>query len=147
MELQPKYYLVERSLLPEVFLRVVDANTALKSGACRTASEAAASVGLSRSAFYKYKDGVRPFFEMTTDCVVTFHLMVGDKPGVLSGILDQFARAGANLLTVNQGIPISGQASITIAARTGQMGCTIDTLTDSIRALDGVQSMDILARE
>lgn len=147
MEKQPKYYLVERSLLPEVFLRVVEANTALKTGACRTASEAAASVGLSRSAFYKYKDGVRPFFEMATDRVVTFHLMVGDKTGVLSAILDQFARAGANILTVNQGIPISGQASITIAARTEQMRCPVETLTENVCTLDGVQSMDILACE
>lgn len=147
MEEQPKYYLVERSLLPEVFLKTEEASAKLRSGKCRTAGEAAASVGLSRSAYYKYKDGVRAFYEMTSDRVVTFHLIVGDLPGVLSRILEQFARAGANLLTVNQGIPISGQASVTIAARTGRMRATVESLTETIRAMDGVQSMQILACE
>lgn len=147
MSAQPKYYLVERSLLPEVFHKVVEANTALKTGQCRTASEAAASVGLSRSAFYKYKDGVRPFFEITTDRIVTFHLMLSDKPGVLSSILGLFARTGANLLTINQSIPMSGQASVTIAARTDNMNCSVETLLSRAEALDGVLRMEILSSE
>ena len=62
---KPKYYLVERTLLPEVFQRVIEANEAIASGKAATASEAAKIAGLSRSAYYKYKDGVRPFFEAT----------------------------------------------------------------------------------
>ena len=63
---KPKYYLVERTLLPEVFQRVIEANEAIASGKAATASEAAKLAGLSRSAYYKYKDGVRPFFEATS---------------------------------------------------------------------------------
>ena len=76
MENEPKYYLVERALLPEVFQKVVRANAALKAGRVRTASEAAQSVGLSRSAYYKYKDGIRPFYEAAHDRIITFHLML-----------------------------------------------------------------------
>lgn len=147
MNTQPKYYLVERSLLPEVFQKVVEANTALKTGQCRTAAEAAASVGLSRSAFYKYRDGIRPFFEVTTDRIITFHLMLSDKAGVLSNILGTFAKSGANLLTINQSIPMSGQASVTVAARTDSMNCSVETLMSRVEALDGVLRMEILASE
>lgn len=72
---KPKYYLVERTLLPEVFQRVIEANEAIASGKAATASEAAKIAGLSRSAYYKYKDGVRPFFEATTDlhCHLPLH--------------------------------------------------------------------------
>ena len=84
---KPKYYLVERTLLPEVFQRVIEANEAIASGKAATASEAAKIAGLSRSAYYKYKDGVRPFFEATTDRIVTYHFMLHDQPGVLSSIL------------------------------------------------------------
>lgn len=59
-----------------------------------TASEAAKIAGLSRSAYYKYKDGVRPFFEATTDRIVTYHFMLHDQPGVLSSILGLMARSG-----------------------------------------------------
>ena len=60
---KPKYYLVDRTLLPEVFQRVIEANEAIASGKAATASEAAKIAGLSRSAYYKYKDGVRPFLK------------------------------------------------------------------------------------
>ena len=118
---KPKYYLVERTLLPEVFQRVIEANEAIASGKAATASEAAKLAGLSRSAYYKYKDGVRPFFEATTDRIVTFHFMLHDQPGMLSSILGLMAKSGANLMTVNQSIPMRGQASVTIAARTGEI--------------------------
>ena len=36
---KPKYYLVERTLLPEVFQRVIEANEAIASGKAATASE------------------------------------------------------------------------------------------------------------
>ncbi len=144
---QPEYYLVDRSLLPEVFQKVVEANAALKNGRARTAAEAAQSVGLSRSAFYKYKDGVRPFYEAATGRVITFHLMLHDQPGVLSSLLQLLAQSGANLLTINQSIPMSGQASVTIAARTNLLQGTVEDLIQRAGALDGVQRIEIVASE
>ena len=143
---QSEYYLVERSLLPEVFQKVVEANAALKTGRAKTAAEAAQAVGLSRSAFYKYKDGVRPFYEAASGRVLTFHLMLSDQPGVLSSLL-QHAQSGANLLTINQSIPMSGQASVTIAARTDRLSGTVEELLTRAGALEGVQRIEIVASE
>ena len=147
MDTDTKYYLVERALLPEVFRKVVRANAALHAGKARTASEAAQSVGLSRSAYYKYKDGFRPFYEAAHNRTINFHLMLSDRPGVLSNILGLFARVGANVLTINQSIPIGGQASVTIAARTAEMKCTVEALMERAQALDGVLRVAILASE
>ena len=66
---------------------------------------------------------------------------------VLSGILAVFARSGANILTINQSIPVNGQAAVTIAARTGGMDRSVERLMAEIRAISGVASMEILARE
>ena len=137
---KPKYYLVERTLLPEVFQRVIEANEAIASGKAATASEAAKIAGLSRSAYYKYKDGVRPFFEATTDRIVTYHFM-------LSSILGLMARSGANLLTVNQSIPMRGMASVTISARTGEMKYSSEELVHRAEAMEGVSKVEILASE
>ncbi|MCI8855910.1 MAG: ACT domain-containing protein [Clostridiaceae bacterium] len=144
---QSEYYLVERSLLPEVFQKVVEANAALKTGRAKTAAEAAQAVGLSRSAFYKYKDGVRPFYEAASGRVITFHLMLSDQPGVLSSLLQQLAQSGANLLTINQSIPMSGQASVTIAARTDRLSGTVEELLTRAGTLEGVQRIEIVASE
>ena len=144
---QPEYYLVERSLLPEVFRKVVEANAARHNGRAKTAAEAAQSVGLSRTAFYKYKDGVRPFYEATTGRVITFHLILHDQPGTLSSLLQLLAQSGANLLTINQSVPMSGQASVTIAVRTSLLVGSVEDLMQQAGALDGVQRIEIVASE
>ncbi len=144
---KPKYYLVERTLLPEVFQRVIDANEAIASGKAATAIEAAKLAGLSRSAYYKYRDGVRPFYDATTDRIVTFHFMLHDQPGALSGILGLMAESGANLLTVNQSIPMRGQAAVMISARTGEMVYTVEELVRRAEMLENVSKVEILASE
>jgi len=95
------YYLVERTPLPEVFQRIIEANEALVSRKAATAIEAAKRAGLSRSAYYKYRDGIRPFFEVTTDCIVTLHFMLRDRLGSLSSIPGLMAESGAILVELN----------------------------------------------
>ena len=56
-----KYYLVSAEALPEVFIKVAEAKRMLQVGEADTVGEAARLVGISRSAFYKYKDAVQPF--------------------------------------------------------------------------------------
>lgn len=147
MEQQPKYYIVESSLLPEVFLKVAQVNRCLQSGEIRTVGEATQKVGLSRSAYYKYKDGIKPLFEAATQSIITFSLMVSDRAGVLSEILSVFAHSGANILTINQSIPVNGHAAVTIAARTGGMDRSVEQLMAEIMDISGVARMEILARE
>ena len=145
MEQQPKYFIVEASLLPEVFLKVAQVNRCLQSGEFRTVGEAAQKAGLSRSAYYKYKDGIRPLIEAARRSVITFSLMVSDRAGVLSGILSVFARSGANILTINQTIPTGGLATVTISAETSDMQCSVEELLKRLGNIDSVIRAEILA--
>lgn len=147
MEQQPKYYIVDSSLLPEVFLKVAQVNRCLQNGDMRTVGEATQKIGLSRSAYYKYKDGIKPLFEAATQSIITFSFMVSDEAGVLSEILSVFARSGANILTINQSIPVNGQAVVTIAARTGGMDRSVEQLMAEIQEIHGVSRIELLARE
>ncbi|MCD8355205.1 MAG: ACT domain-containing protein [Clostridia bacterium] len=147
MEQQPKFYIVDSSLLPEVFLKVAKVNRSLQSGEFRTVGEATQQIGLSRSAYYKYKDGVKPLFEAANHSIITFNLMVTDEAGVLSDVLSVFARSGANILTINQSIPVNGQAAVTVAARTGEMNRPVEQMMSDIMEISGVARMEILARE
>ena len=78
-------------------------------------------VGISRSAFYKYKDAVQPFQDMKAGHIITFYALLKDNPGVLSNFLSIFANSGANILTINQTIPTNGCAGVTISAETSEM--------------------------
>lgn len=59
----------------------------LHAGEVSTAGEAARQVGISRSAFYKYRDSVQPFNDMKTGRIITFYALLKDNPGVLSNVL------------------------------------------------------------
>ena len=112
-----KFYLVAADALPEVFLRVAEAKRMLQVGEAATVGEAARLVGISRSAFYKYKDAVQPFQNMHAGHIITFYALLKDNPGVLSNYLSIFANSGANILTINQTIPTNGCAGVTKIGR------------------------------
>ncbi|MBR1781257.1 MAG: ACT domain-containing protein, partial [Oscillospiraceae bacterium] len=121
MTQRPKYFIVEAEKLPEVFHKVVQVKRMLETREAETVNEAAQRVGLSRSAFYKYKDSVMPFNDMMSGHIVTFQSLLRDETGVLSSILRIFAASGANILTINQSIPVNGCAAVTVSAETSKM--------------------------
>lgn len=145
MTTKPKYFIVEAEALPEVFLKVAEAKRMLEIGEADTVNQATRAVGISRSAFYKYKDAVRPFNDMLHGRIVTFQIMLKDEPGVLSAVLNIFARTGGNILTINQGIPVSGCAAVSIAAETSRLEEPVDELLGRIAAQQGVIRCEILA--
>ena len=143
--MKQKYYIVLADALPEVFVKVAEAKRMLRLGEVKTIGEAAAAVGISRSAFYKYKDAVHPFQNMKAGQILTFYALLKDSPGVLSEYLSIFANSGANILTINQGIPTNGCAGVTISAETGDMEETVDDMITRISAAPGVLKFEILA--
>ena len=145
MAQKAKYYLVEASALPEVFLKVAEAKRLLSTGEAATVNEAARMTGISRSAFYKYRDSVIPFQNMMTGRIITFQLLLHDEPGVLSSILATFAAHAANILTINQTIPSGGCAAVTVTAETMGMVEPIETLLHQLAATVGVVKAEILA--
>ena len=145
MSTTPKYYLVEASALPEVFLKVAEAKRLLSTGEANTVNEAARMTGISRSAFYKYRDAVLPFQNMMTGRIITFQLLLHDEPGVLSSILSAFAGHAANILTINQTIPSGGCALVTISAETMAMEKSPEELLHSLTETPGVVKAEVLA--
>ncbi len=140
-----KFYLVAAEVLPDIFRKVAEANRRLRAGEVSTAGEAARTVGISRSAYYKYRDAVQPFTDMTTGHIITFYALLKNRAGVLSNLLSAFAASGANILTINQSIPTDGCAAVTVAAETSGMHCLLESLLADASALDGVVRFEILA--
>lgn len=137
--------LVDASALPEVFEKVLEAKKMLRRGEAVTVNDAAKKAGLSRSAFYKYKDSVFPFNEMQGIFTLFFEVM--DIPGVLSDILKVLAEAGCSVLTINQNIPVHDMANITISIRAAQLAHDIDTFMAILKEINGVNSIQILSKE
>ena len=141
----PKYYIVEAKALPEVFLKVAEAKWLLETGEVATVNDAARATGISRSAFYKYRDSISPFQNLMAGRIITFQMMLKDKAGVLSAILSIFANNGANILTINQSIPTGGRAMVTISAETGNLTCSLEELVHTISQTQGVVKAEMVA--
>lgn len=145
MSNKPKYYIVEASALPEVFLKVAEAKRLLSTNTVATVNDAAKAVDISRSAFYKYRDTIHPFENMMSGRVVTFQFMLHDEPGMLSKLLAVFTQVGANLLTINSITPTDGCALVTISAETTGVELSLEEFLAQTRSVRGVIKAQILA--
>lgn len=147
MDKESTYFLVDASVLPEVFSKVIEVKKILGADSRKPVNEAVKEAGISRSAFYKYKDFVFPFYETSRGKVITLMFVVEDFSGILSNIIKEIASANANILTINQNIPINGLADITISIETNDMVKSIRELMEDMGRIEGVRKQDILARE
>jgi chorismate mutase len=142
-----KYLLVEASAAPDIFLKVLKAKKLLTEGKIRHASEAARAVGISRGAYYKYKDVVFPYHGPEESTIMTVQAILTDKPGVLVSFVSVFYAKGANILTINQNIPVDGMAMVSISARTDSMLYSVDELLGDLSKVSGVRSVDRISNQ
>ena len=145
MSTKPKYYIVEASALPEVFLKVAEAKRLLSTGEASTVNEATKMTDISRSAFYKYRDAVLPFQNMMTGRIITFQMLLHDEVGLLSKILVIFTEAKANIITFNSIVPTNGTAVVTISAETMDLTMTLEAMLHKINECRGVVKAEVLA--
>lgn len=110
-----------------------------------TVNAATQRVGISRSAFYKYRDAIRPFQDMLHGRIVTLQIMLRDEPGCLSLVLNLLAEMGANILTINQAIPGGGSAAVTVGMETSGLDGTVEDLMEAIGKTRGVIRCNVLA--
>ena len=145
MSTKPKYYIVEASALPEVFLKVAEAKRLLSTGDASTVNEATKMTDISRSAFYKYRDAVLPFQNMMTGRIITIQMLLHDEVGLLSKILDIFTEAKANIITINSIVPTNGTAVVTISAETMDLSIPLENLMTALENCKGVVKVEVLA--
>ena len=140
-----KYFIVEASALPEVFLKVAEAKHLLQTGQVCTVNDATKATGISRSAFYKYRDSVLPFQNMMNGRVITFQFRLQDKPGLLSSLLPIFADHNVNIQTINSIIPTGGSALLTISAETIEADIALEEMLRLLSQVPGVIKAEIIA--
>lgn len=140
------FYLVREEILPEAIKKTIKVKELLKRGEARTINEAVEKMELSRSAYYKYKDYVFPFYEASKEKIVTIALLLEHKSGVLSRVLNTVANDHGSVLTINQGIPLQGVANATISIETADLAIDLEALLDKLRMVDGVKRLEVLGQ-
>lgn len=141
-----KFYLVQEDILPEAIKKTIKVKEVLKLGEAKTINEAVERMDLSRSAYYKYKDYVFPFYEIAQGKIVSITVSMSNDPGMLSSILRAIAESNGSILTINQDIPLQGIANVTIAFETKDLSTTLEECLDNIRSIRGILKVEILGQ-
>ncbi len=140
------FFLVREEILPEAIKKTIKVKDMLKRGEARTINEAVEKMELSRSAYYKYKDYVFPFYEASKEKIITLSLLLEHKQGVLSKVLNTIAYDRGSVLTINQGIPLQGVANATISIETAELVIDLEALLDKVRMIEGVKRLEVLGQ-
>ena len=142
-----QYYVIRKKAVPEVLLKVVEVQKLLDADPGKTVQEASAEIGISRSSYYKYKDDIFPFHDNRQGKNITCVIEVQDCPGVISTILNVFAKYQTNILTIHQSIPINGVAALSISVQVLSSTTDVSRMLDAMEEEKGVRHVKILARE
>ena len=145
--MKDNYLLVDKSILPDYYEKVIEARTLLASGKYKDVSEAVRAVGISRSTYYKYKDYIFTLND-TTECrkaVLSFSLL--HKTGILREVIAKLSEHGANILTITQNLPIQSLAHVVVLLDLSHVKISVEALTDVLNSIDGVSGARTISIE
>ena len=141
------YLIVHKSILPEYYEKVLACRRLMESGKFKEVSQAVKQVGISRSTYYKYKDYIFEPSDLGSSRKAVFSMMLNHTPGVLSALLRVISESGASVLTITQSLPIHNKASVTISVDISNVTEKIDTVTERLKAIPGLDNLRLLAIE
>lgn len=145
--MQSDYLIVDKSILPDYYQKVVDARALLAQGKIKEVSEAVKLVGISRSTYYKYRDYV---FAPNPDTIckkAVVSLTLPHETGTLATMVAKITKSGASFLTINQNMPLNRQAHIVFSIDLTNMTQSIDELLKEISEDTGASNIKLVAIE
>ncbi len=142
-----RYAVVSCEVLPEVFLKVMEVKRLLACGEEKSSASACKRADISRSAFYKYRDSVYTYEEKLKGRTVSLYAVLKDMPGVLSSVLACLRSCGANILTLNQSVPIDGAAAVTVTVKLSGRPMDGPALRRAVAGVDGVVEVRLISEE
>ena len=147
MNMRNDYLIVEKSALPDYFIKVVEARRLLQSGVYTQVIDAVHAAGISRSTYYKYKDKILETSQLTGGRKASLMLQLNHQAGMLSKVINTLSGCNANILTITQSLPIHGKASIMLSIDLYQLSRSVDEMVNALSAIDGVEQVRLLAVE
>jgi len=141
------FLVIHKDVLPDIFEKVVEAKELLRSNKVKGITEATKEVGISRSAFYKYKDYVYTLNDSNVGKKINISFLLTHQTGVLSSVLHIISSNNGNILTINQDAPINNFASVNIVFDITNISAKLDDIIHEIMNINGVEKLDILAME
>lgn len=140
-----RFYLVREDVLTESMFKTIEVKQLLATGEASTIQEAVKKVGLSRSAFYKYRDTVFPFESVARERILTIFIQLEDRKGSLATLLSIVSEAKCNVLTIHQTIPVQARANITLSLDVTKMDIKVESFIQRLKAPDFIDAVSVIS--
>lgn len=131
-------YIIYDDILPDAIRRTALAKQLLARHEAHSVNEAVKMANISRSVFYKYKDGIFPFYQQETYRVVVLNIRMDNSPGRLMAVLAILADNHCNIHTLNQDMPLAGIAAATITMEVSESELSLGALLEKIQQTPGI---------
>lgn len=140
-----KYLVIDMDLLPDVYEKVLRVKELLASGRYQGVTEATKEVGISRSTYYKYKDGVFELKQGSVGKMVNISMKLLHVEGLLADILKFISDQGGNVLTIHQDLPINEQANVSVVFDISNINVELNSILDGIKKHNGVFTVQLIS--
>lgn len=143
--MENQFYLVDKRLLPDFIDDIIKIKEEIEDDGL-SVSTACEKHNISRSTYYKYKDYVfKPIKNSNSKAIISFRAL--NVKGVLSSALSVFAESNANIITLNQDMPINDYAFITITIDISKINVHFDELLNKIKNIENIKKVELIAFE
>ena len=138
------YLLVKSSALPEVYNNVMKVKLLLQSGEVTSVNDAVKRVGMSRSAYYKYRDDISAWEDPIEQDLITIVVNFAVESEALSEIVIILSSEGNKLLNISQSLPRSGFTDVMLSCNLGDDNKDLVALRRRISRVPGVRKVEFL---
>lgn len=139
-----EYLLVKSSALPEVYNNVMKVKLLLQSGEVTSVNDAVKRVGMSRSAYYKYRDDISAWEDPIEQDLVTIVVSFSVESDALSEVVMILSSEGNKLINISQSLPRSGFTDVMLSCNLGDDSKDLVALRRRISRVPGVRKVEFL---
>lgn len=134
---------VDVHILPEAIKKTIRAKELLRNGSCKTINEAIKTVGISRSAYYKYKDHVAPASDENGMHFKIICIAMQEDFMLFSKLLRKIDRGKNTVLSLSSNRLSSKLIALTIIISPDMLQEDFDRLIQELKDMKGIHSLTV----
>ena len=138
--------IIKKNSLPSYIAKIIEAKNLINNHHL-SISQACKQLNLSRSTFYKYKDSIYDIHDYHRGRKAQFSLLIENITGSLNKVINILNQNQANIITINQSIPLNDTASIQFTIDISKMPISIEDLTQQLSNLTITKSVKLISIE
>ncbi len=147
MKKKKESYMVDFSILPTAVKATIRAKQMIEDGRATSIYDAVRRVGISRSAFYKYKDHVSDALNENARDILTLVVTLQNDVTVLTRLFRKLSKEETEPVTMGKTAPTGGMVALTLSFYLADLPYDSEDFIKMIRDVKGVEDVIVIGDE